>query len=93
MSDSEVKKVALDIARWFINGDRPDEWKLKEWAERLDPDAISAAYADLQPMCVQPDLNPCDCTTKCKRADATARHGADTEGARSDEKETGGQHG
>ena len=47
MSDSEtVKKVALDIARWFINGDRPDEWKLKEWAERLDPDAIAAAYAD-----------------------------------------------
>lgn len=40
----EVQKVAVDIALWFVNGDRPDEFKLKEWAERLEPDAIAAAY-------------------------------------------------
>jgi len=39
-----IEKVALDIAKWFVNGDRPDEWKLKEWAERLDRDAIAKAY-------------------------------------------------
>jgi hypothetical protein len=44
-SDS-AQAVALDIARWFVNGDRPDEFKLKEWAERLDRDAIDKAYAD-----------------------------------------------
>lgn len=39
-----VRSVALDIARWFVNGDKPDEFKLKEWAERLDCDAIAKAY-------------------------------------------------
>lgn len=43
-ANPEVQKVAVDIARWFINGDRPDEFKLKEWAERLESDAIAAAY-------------------------------------------------
>lgn len=43
-ADPEVQKVAVDIALWFVNGDRPDEFKLKEWAERLEPDAIAAAY-------------------------------------------------
>ena len=43
---TDVSKVAMDIAKWFVNGDRPDEWKLKEWAERLDRDAITRAYAD-----------------------------------------------
>jgi hypothetical protein len=42
-------RVALDIAKWFVNGDRPDEWKLKEWAESLDRDAIAKAYEDLSP--------------------------------------------
>lgn len=41
-----VNAVALDIARWFVNGDRPDEFKLKEWAERLDRDAVAKAYED-----------------------------------------------
>jgi hypothetical protein len=36
--------VALDIAKWFINGDRPDEWKLREWVIHLDGDAIDKAY-------------------------------------------------
>jgi hypothetical protein len=44
LQDGDREKVALDIAKWFINGDRPDEWKLKEWAERLDRDAIAKAY-------------------------------------------------
>jgi hypothetical protein len=44
--DSE--RVALDIAMWFVNGDRPDEWKLKEWAERLDRESIDKAYAALK---------------------------------------------
>lgn len=43
-SNGEVSKVALDIATWFVNGDRPDEWKLKEWAERLDRYAIGKVY-------------------------------------------------
>jgi hypothetical protein len=50
-SDAELpvgEKVALDIAKWFVQGDRPDEWKLKEWAEALDRDAIGKAYEDLK---------------------------------------------
>lgn len=43
-ADEGREKVALDIATWFVNGDRPDEWKLKEWAEALDRDAIEKAY-------------------------------------------------
>ena len=43
---TSAQKVALDIAKWFVNGDRPDEWKLKEWAESLDRDAIAKAYED-----------------------------------------------
>lgn len=38
--------VALDIARWFVNGDRPDEWKLQEWVVRLDRDAVAKAYEE-----------------------------------------------
>lgn len=41
---SLAENVALDIAKWFANGDRPDEFKLKEWAEALDRDAVAKAF-------------------------------------------------
>lgn len=32
---AESERVASDMEKWFLQGDRPDEFKLREWAVRL----------------------------------------------------------
>lgn len=31
----EIRWCADDMAKWFMSGDRPDEFKLREWIYRL----------------------------------------------------------
>jgi len=30
-----IREVIADIVKWDENGDRPDEWKLREWHQNL----------------------------------------------------------